>query len=270
MIEFATGPGFFKVELDRALALVDDAVNVKEIDDARAQQQLADAKAELARVEAGESKADRWQLEQRQARREPARRLRRTTGGSGPGRARPAAAALAARGSPGLLALSSGRAPRSAVSPPGDRETRFTWLGGVRYSERTWKSFEATATRRKNAKEPASRPGSRLLGSIRDDERDDRQTDSTPCSGAHRRARRRLGTMLQGLELGEVDFRGERFRDHPRDLRATRTCSTSRGPTSYSTSTARTRRRGGRHDDEHVHRDEHRAGGVRAQAPSTT
>ena len=65
MIEFATGPGFFKVELDRALALVDDAVNVKEIDDARAQQQLADAKAELARVEAGESKADRWQLEQR-------------------------------------------------------------------------------------------------------------------------------------------------------------------------------------------------------------
>ena len=65
VIEFATGPGFFKVELDRALALVDDAVNVKEIDDARAQQQLADAKAELARVEAGESKADRWQLEQR-------------------------------------------------------------------------------------------------------------------------------------------------------------------------------------------------------------
>ncbi len=65
MIEFATGPGFFKVELDRALALVDDAVNVKEIDDARAQQQLEDAKAELARVAAGESKADRWQLEQR-------------------------------------------------------------------------------------------------------------------------------------------------------------------------------------------------------------
>jgi len=65
VIEFATGPGFFKVELDRALALVDDAVNVKEIDDARAQQQLVDAKAELERVEAGQSKADRWQLEQR-------------------------------------------------------------------------------------------------------------------------------------------------------------------------------------------------------------
>jgi len=65
VLEFATGPGFFKVELDRALALVDDAVNVKEIDDARAQAQLEAAKAELEKVEAGESAADRWQLEQR-------------------------------------------------------------------------------------------------------------------------------------------------------------------------------------------------------------
>jgi F-type H+-transporting ATPase subunit epsilon len=65
VLEFATGPGFFKVELDRALALVDDAVNVKEIDDARAQAQLEAARAELEKVEAGESSADRWQLEQR-------------------------------------------------------------------------------------------------------------------------------------------------------------------------------------------------------------
>ncbi|HSI97138.1 MAG TPA: ATP synthase F1 subunit epsilon [Gaiellaceae bacterium] len=65
ILEFATGPGFFKVELDRALALVDDAVNVKEIDDGRARTQLEVAKAELERVEAGESQADRWQLEQR-------------------------------------------------------------------------------------------------------------------------------------------------------------------------------------------------------------
>ena len=63
--EFATGPGFFKVEQDRALALVDDAVDVDEIDRARAQAQLETAQAELARVEAGESDADRWQLEQR-------------------------------------------------------------------------------------------------------------------------------------------------------------------------------------------------------------
>ena len=65
VLEFATGAGFFKVELDRALALVDDAVNVKEIDDARAEAQLDAAKAELEKVEAGESSADRWQLEQR-------------------------------------------------------------------------------------------------------------------------------------------------------------------------------------------------------------
>ena len=65
VVELATGPGFFKVELDRALALVDDAVDVREIDDARAQKQLEEARAELERVEAGESTADRWQLEQR-------------------------------------------------------------------------------------------------------------------------------------------------------------------------------------------------------------
>jgi F-type H+-transporting ATPase subunit epsilon len=65
VLEFATGPGFFKVELDRALALVDDAVNVKEIDDERARAQLEAARAELERVDAGESQADRWQLEQR-------------------------------------------------------------------------------------------------------------------------------------------------------------------------------------------------------------
>jgi len=65
VLQFATGPGFFKVELDRALALVDDAVDVREIDDARAREQLETAKAELEKVEAGESQADRWQLEQR-------------------------------------------------------------------------------------------------------------------------------------------------------------------------------------------------------------
>jgi len=63
--EFATGPGFFTVEQDRALALVDTAVNVREIDPAAAQEQLEEAKAELERVERGESEADRWQLEQR-------------------------------------------------------------------------------------------------------------------------------------------------------------------------------------------------------------
>ena len=63
--EFATGPGFFTVEQDRALALVDTAVNVRDIDPAVADEQLEQAKAELERVERGESEADRWQLEQR-------------------------------------------------------------------------------------------------------------------------------------------------------------------------------------------------------------
>ena len=65
ILEFATGPGFFQVLEDRAIALVDDAVKADEIDDARAQQQLDAAQAELERVERGESDADRWQLEQR-------------------------------------------------------------------------------------------------------------------------------------------------------------------------------------------------------------
>jgi F-type H+-transporting ATPase subunit epsilon len=63
--EFATGPGFFKVEQDRAIALVDDAVAAQEIDAERAQRQLEEAQAELERLERGESEADRWQLEQR-------------------------------------------------------------------------------------------------------------------------------------------------------------------------------------------------------------
>ena len=63
--EYATGPGFFQVQLDRAIALVDDAVLASEVDDERARHQLEEARAELERVERGESNADRWQLEQR-------------------------------------------------------------------------------------------------------------------------------------------------------------------------------------------------------------
>src|SRR5579871_4378887 len=63
--EFATGPGFFQVLDNRAIALVDDAVARGEIDTARAQRQLEEAQEELAKVESGDSTADRWQLEQR-------------------------------------------------------------------------------------------------------------------------------------------------------------------------------------------------------------
>jgi len=63
--EFATGPGFFQVLENRAIALVDDAVAAGDIDEARARRQLEEAQEELAKVESGDSTADRWQLEQR-------------------------------------------------------------------------------------------------------------------------------------------------------------------------------------------------------------
>ena len=63
--EFATGPGFFQVLQDRAIALVDDAVEASQIDDARAREQLEAAQAELEAIERGDSTADRWQIEQR-------------------------------------------------------------------------------------------------------------------------------------------------------------------------------------------------------------
>jgi F-type H+-transporting ATPase subunit epsilon len=63
--EYATGPGFFQVLEDRAIALVDDAVTADNIDAGAAQRRLEEAQAELERVESGDSTADRWQLEQR-------------------------------------------------------------------------------------------------------------------------------------------------------------------------------------------------------------
>jgi F-type H+-transporting ATPase subunit epsilon len=88
IIDFATGPGFFKVEQDRALALVDDAVDARHIDSDRAQRQLDEARAELERVERGESEADRWQLEQRLAH---AQNQLDVYSGAGTGRIRPIA-----------------------------------------------------------------------------------------------------------------------------------------------------------------------------------
>jgi F-type H+-transporting ATPase subunit epsilon len=65
VLEFATGPGFFQMLHDRAIALVDAAVNAAEIDDVAARAQLEAAQAELEAIERGESTADRWQIEQR-------------------------------------------------------------------------------------------------------------------------------------------------------------------------------------------------------------
>jgi len=62
---FAAGPGYFKVQQDRALVLIDDAVRAEEIDVEEARRELAEARALLERVDAGEAEIDRWQLEQR-------------------------------------------------------------------------------------------------------------------------------------------------------------------------------------------------------------
>ncbi|HEY4347652.1 MAG TPA: ATP synthase F1 subunit epsilon [Gaiellaceae bacterium] len=65
VLEFATGPGFFQVLRDRAIALVDDAVEASKVDGTRARTQLEAAQAELEAIDRGDSTADRWQAEQR-------------------------------------------------------------------------------------------------------------------------------------------------------------------------------------------------------------
>ena len=62
---FAAGPGYFKVQQDRALVLVDDALRAEEIDVDEARRVAEEARALLERVDAGEEGIDRWQVEQR-------------------------------------------------------------------------------------------------------------------------------------------------------------------------------------------------------------
>jgi F-type H+-transporting ATPase subunit epsilon len=62
---FAAGPGYFKVQRDRAIVLVDDAVRAEEIDVEQARREIEEARALLERADAGEEELDRWQLEQR-------------------------------------------------------------------------------------------------------------------------------------------------------------------------------------------------------------
>src|SRR5436305_11474130 len=64
VIEFATGSGFFQVLENRAIALVDDAVEAGKIDEPAARAQLEAAQAELEAIDRGESTADRWMVEQ--------------------------------------------------------------------------------------------------------------------------------------------------------------------------------------------------------------
>jgi F-type H+-transporting ATPase subunit epsilon len=64
-LTFAAGPGYFKVQQDRALVLVDDAVRAEEIDVEQARREVEEARALLERADAGDEEIDRWQAEQR-------------------------------------------------------------------------------------------------------------------------------------------------------------------------------------------------------------
>jgi F-type H+-transporting ATPase subunit epsilon len=62
---FAAGPGYFKVQQDRALVLVDDAVRAEEIDVEQARREAEEARALLDRIDSGAEEDDRWKVEQR-------------------------------------------------------------------------------------------------------------------------------------------------------------------------------------------------------------
>ena len=62
---FATGPGYFKIQRDRGIILVDGAVRAEDIDLEQARREADEAKKLLERAEAGEEGIDRWVVEQR-------------------------------------------------------------------------------------------------------------------------------------------------------------------------------------------------------------
>jgi F-type H+-transporting ATPase subunit epsilon len=61
----ATGPGFFQIQRDRAIVLVDDAVRAEEIDVEQARREADEARGLLERVDAGEEGIDRWRVSER-------------------------------------------------------------------------------------------------------------------------------------------------------------------------------------------------------------
>ena len=62
---FATGPGYLKIQRDRAIVLVDDAVRAEEIDLEQARREADEARAVLEQAEASGEDIDRWVIEQR-------------------------------------------------------------------------------------------------------------------------------------------------------------------------------------------------------------
>jgi F-type H+-transporting ATPase subunit epsilon len=59
---FAAGPGYFKVQQDRAIALVDDAVRAEDIDIEEARREAEECRGALERAD---EEIDRWHMEQR-------------------------------------------------------------------------------------------------------------------------------------------------------------------------------------------------------------
>ena len=62
---FATGPGYFKIQRDRGIILVDGAVRAEEINLEEAKREADDARELLERSDNGEEGIDRWVIEQR-------------------------------------------------------------------------------------------------------------------------------------------------------------------------------------------------------------
>ena len=62
---FAAGPGYFKVQQDRALVLVDDAVRAEDIDVEEARREVEQARALLEEIDSEAGEHDRWKVEQR-------------------------------------------------------------------------------------------------------------------------------------------------------------------------------------------------------------
>jgi F-type H+-transporting ATPase subunit epsilon len=64
-VSYAAGPGYFKVQRDRAIVLVDDAVRAEDIDVEEARREAEELRAQLEGDRADEEGFDRWQVEQR-------------------------------------------------------------------------------------------------------------------------------------------------------------------------------------------------------------
>ena len=78
-----------------------------------------------------------------------------------------------------------------------------------------------------------------------------------------------MGTMIQRYKLGEADYRGERFKDHPKDLKGNNELLQLTRPDVIRADPRAVP--GGRrrhHRDQHLRRDQRRAGRLRPGARS--